>query len=212
MFRYAIKQPLEHAPGSSHHEVALSYVFLGRVLERVGGRDLQAVFKKEVLAPLSASDFAPAGSSLATRLEGEVVYQGGRLAVPMSGRASRIGPKQYGGFTLAAADGWATSAVDLARFVSSFSGRALVSEQAAKESWRAGADAAYGMGWHVDGETVWSTGSLPGSFAHLRRTADGTGIVLLLNADVPGLEVIDRIGTHLSRLAPQDWPKRDLFR
>lgn len=204
MIRYMLGQPLDFDPGSRHVYSNLTYIILGRIIERVSGMGYEAYVKQKVLAPLGITRMR-IGETLRTAPD-EVRYHTPtpELVPSIFDRAPGRVPPPYGGFYLEAMDaygGWLTSASDLARFAAALDRPeqshilkpetiqlmfspppppvARAADGKLEPTW-------YGLGWQVrpvgpDRVNTWHTGLLPGTWTLMVRRSDGWSWVALFN-------------------------------
>jgi N-acyl-D-amino-acid deacylase len=196
-------QKLDFDPGSRYAYSNFGYCVLGRVIEKASGQRYGAFVEKEVLRPLGMTD-TRLGKTL-TPLPGEVKYvdlKGGKRPAVVGPKVGERVPTPYGAWYLEAMDahgGWVSSAVDLARFGSSFDRPGLLKAESlramfARPDGRAGhekdgtpKDSYYGLGWQVrpagdkGGFNAWHAGALDGTATLLVRRHDGLCWAVLFN-------------------------------
>ncbi|MBI1903791.1 MAG: beta-lactamase family protein [Planctomycetia bacterium] len=238
VIRYMTFRPLDFEPGARYAYSNFGYCLLGRAIETVSGTSYEAYVQQRVLAPLSVRRMKIGQSLPEGRADGEVRYSSQEGKGPaVVGEIGQEVPHPYGAWYLEAMDshgGWIASAVDLARFVASFTDepKCLLSKgtcaaMVERPNGPAGHDGEgkpkdtyYGLGWFVrtDGDgraTIWHTGSLPGTATLMLRRHDNVAFVVLFNAR-SGPD-----GEHLGRAmdpklnaaaeAVKEWPAGDLF-
>jgi CubicO group peptidase (beta-lactamase class C family) len=207
----------------------LEYSLLGMVIEKKTGRSYRSAVQRTVLGPTGVSRARIARSRESERAPGEATYH----IVPEEKGPSVLEPGQptvpvqYGGENFANKDafgGWVMSAVDYARFLTSFgSARPLVKSQVADLLfwWLSPKTSKGGVTFYRHGA------SLPGSEGVIGLRKDGFSISLLLNSSKEGKRVFEFEGTTYSQPANNDheivlhaivdelkanaWPAHDLF-
>ncbi|MCA9154159.1 MAG: beta-lactamase family protein [Planctomycetales bacterium] len=206
VIRYMRRQPLDFAPGERYAYSNFGYCLLGRVIERVTGRDYEEYVRAEVLRPLGINAMRIGKTQLGGRAGGEVRYYTGRNGTgdkdtggdAMGDSVFAVGervPLPYGAWHLEAMDshgGWIASAVDLVRFGSSIqhpaerpllsaaSREAMFARPAGAAGWNEDGspkDVYYGCGWSVR-----DVGSERFNYWHT-GSLDGTSTILVLRHD-----------------------------
>ncbi len=229
---FVTRQPLGFSPGSDTRYTNVSYVTLGRVLERVSGQSYEAFVREHVFLPMGLTRPRLGGPLLEDRLPGEVEYdsRGERWPSIFDGQTTADAP--YGGLHLAgfdAASAWVMSAVDLARMGLSVDGRPgvpdLLSPTAHSIMLTDGAPGSpsYGAGWALvsadvaaslglDRVAFWEhTGAMPGTTSYLAVREDGVTLAVVMN-QVDGDFLTDLArGFHRAVADVRTWPDRDLF-
>ena len=164
------------APGSAYMYLNFGYCLLGRIVEHVTGVGYADHVLQAIAAPAGIHSLAIAGDTAADREADEVVYYGQGGEDPYGMKVARMD----------AHGGWIANAPDLLRFLRLVDGRdgsdILTAATVTTMTTGSGANSGYGRGWTVDAAGNWDhNGSLPGTFAVLRRRADGTGDAVLMN-------------------------------
>jgi N-acyl-D-amino-acid deacylase len=240
IIRYMLRQSLDFEPGQRFAYSNFGYCVLGRIIEKVTGREYAAYLRDNILAPIGIERMRLGVSLEAGRAPGEVKYYmrpAETAASVFSGETGRVSVP-YGGFCLEAMDshgGWLASAVDLARFAAAMddpdkeswlphTARKLLYEPPAPPVGRK-ADgsleaAYYGCGWDVrpigkaGKANYWHNGSLPGTFTLLVRRWDGLSWAALFNQrSTDGKPPDGAIDGALHRAADSvaEWPAHNLF-
>ncbi len=241
VIRYMLGQRLDFAPGDRFAYSNFGYCLLGRVIEKVSGKNYESHVREDVLAPLGIRRPRSGRSLKEGRAPGEVAYhaKGDATGPAVMGAVGIPVPWQYGGWCLESMDahgGWIASAVDLARFAAALDSSArsrILSPRSlevlfARPAGRAGHEengspspAFYACGWMVrptpgDGRAnEWHTGGFDGTSTLLVRRHDGVGWVVLFNArsgkDGRDLSRIIDPLLHEAANAVERWPEGDLF-
>lgn len=227
VIRGMLGEPLDFDPGTRYAYSNFGYCLLGRVIERVSGRDYEGFVRDEVLAPRGIRSMRLGRTRLDERAPGEVRYVTPNEATGPSVFAADLGkpvPQPYGCWNLEAMDahgGWIASAVDLVRFASALGkdngSTPRLLEPKTVDLMFAPPDGAtgfeadgspkvfyYGCGWNVRrvGEgriNTWHTGSLPGTSTLLVRRHDGFVWAVLFNGryDGPNLNLVAAIDPRI---------------
>lgn len=202
IIRYMRGQPLDFTPGERYAYSNFGYCLLGRVIEKLTGRDYESFVREQIFAPLGIT--APRiGHSLADeRQENEVCYYTAHdekeppVVGPHAGSREHPVPISYGCWNHEALDahgGWIASAEDLVRF-----GAALgtpdkplataTAQQMFAPQARIRGNIHYGYGWTLGREDddpkrpiISHGGALPCTAATLVKTYDGLTIAALFN-------------------------------
>ncbi len=224
-------QELQNDPGSTYAYSNYGYLLLGRIIEEVTQSQYDEFIRTQVLAHLGIEEMRIGRTLRDLRLPNEVAYDagGGESSVFDPG-GPRV-PSAYGAWNLENMDShgaWLASAVDLARFASSFdrtSAHPVLSEMIIEQmfgfpenldpSSYNPPDLYYALGWFSrqfeDGSrNTWHGGSLPGTHTLMVRRRDGLGWVILFNQRGEGFGEIDGL-LHQAANAVTDWPDHDLF-
>lgn len=230
---YATGQPLQHDPGTTFAYANYGYILLGEIIERVSGQSYEQFVLQRVLMPMGLHRLRLGRSALAGRALGEVTYRSLFTRASVLDTSGATVPFPYGGFNLEyqrAQGGWIGSAVDLARFASTFDApdaspvltAPSVEAMFAQPSIGPQPDGRwYGLGWFVrparSSRNTWHDGSLPGTSTWLVRRWDGVSWAVLFNQredprDQTG-RTYSRIDDDLHFAADQvaSWPDHDLF-
>ncbi len=232
VIRFMLGRPLDFDPGTKTVYSNFGYAVLGRVVERVTGRDYEAYVREAILRPAGATGMELGQAFPTDRPADEVSY----YHPPPPGLVPAIPPGEGqvplpdGGFDLSVMDahgGWIASAPDLLRFLTAIDGSprrpdvlspATVRRMTAPPNGEPVDTAHYAMGWDVrpaaDGrpEAWWHAGDLPGTTALLMRSGR-TAWALLLNGTAWGPEAHAEIRGALEAAARrvEAWPVHDLF-
>jgi len=238
LVRYMLGKPLDFDPGTQSSYSNFGFNVLGRVIEKVSGEPYEDYVRNHVLIPAGITDAVIGGTTLAERVDGEVVYHGAsgdtlrESVYPGEGYV----PTGYGSYYLRSLDahgGWICSAEDLIRFalaIDGTRGEALLTPEIVTVmetsprpvSVGAGAgntDGGSGLAWNtvaVEGGYEWShAGALEGSNASwLFRAPSGISIAWTMNTlpvDYNGF--FGALIPELQRITSGivDWPDTDLF-
>ncbi|RYY53335.1 MAG: class A beta-lactamase-related serine hydrolase [Chitinophagaceae bacterium] len=154
------------------------YCLLGRIIEKVSGKQYEKFMKEDVLAPAGANGMQIGRSKLNERLPNEVMYNG----------QNGENPYIYDYPRMDAHGGWIASATDLMRMLvkyDGFGGKTDLLKPATLQSMTTVgvANSGYACGWQVNSLNNWfHQGSLPGTATNLVRTAKGYNWVILCNS------------------------------
>ena len=208
---FVFGRPLDFEPGTRSAYSNFGYGLLGLLIQRLTGLAYDEAIQEIVLRPVRAQTMA-LGRSVA-RQDGEPLYRmpaGTGLAWSVFDPPSWVA-WPYGGFsleTMAAHGGWISSALDLARYA-----RAL-DERRGGISLRPESDPIPTDRWH----SYWfqHVGSLPGTFAMIRRDWDGasyTAACAAFNYRTGDGALDASLGADLAnaRAATASWPSGDEF-
>ncbi len=148
---------LDPVPGSSFYYSHFGYVILGRVIEKITGQTYTDAVNSLVFQPAGITDMQIAGNSLAQRLPNEVKYYSNTTVNPYD-----INVEQED-----AANGWLSSAYDMAKFminVDGLSGKTILTPAAITTmSTPSTANKGYACGWEVNSLNWWHDGRFPGT-------------------------------------------------
>ena len=239
IIRYMLGQPLDFDPGTRYAYSNFGYCVLGRVIEKITGRQYEEFVRAEILAPMGIRKMRIGASLDGRQAPGEVRYhQAGDGVGESVFDDGKMTPFPYGGFCLEAMDahgGWIASAVDLARFAAALDDPehcpVLKKESLAKMDEPPAApvsrredgklaDSYYACGWSVrpvgkDGAAnYWHNGSLPGTATLLVRRWDGLSWAVLFNQRSDDSSLPDAAidpALHRAADATGEWPSEDLF-
>ena len=224
IIRYALDKRLHFTPGKGKAYSNLGYSILGLVVEKVTSMPYEDYCRKYILAPIGIFDMQMARNLPSEKAPYEVTYYEPSDIVPkpsIYGTNELVSPC-YGGNdieALGAAGAWLATAPDLVRLALSVDGfdtrRDILSENTIDFM----TDISNGLapiGWKTTypNGTWWRTGSYPGTAGMMKRQADGTVWVVLLNSSAwNGPEIHSFINSMMTRVISQvkDWPSGDLF-
>ena len=228
---YMKRQRLDFSPGERYAYSNFGYCALGRVIEQVSGMSYEDYVRREILIPAGAKQTRVADSFVKGRLENEVKYYdspGAQSTRSLDPNVWTHVPRPYTGMLspMDAHGGWASSAVDLLRFVVAVDGRDnndLVSDETielmiARPPYREGRRAWYGFGWRVRDlgrgrSNWWHRGSLRGTTSLLVRAANGSSWAVVMNSRPKNRKLgraLDRGMWKAFRQVTQ-WPAHNLF-
>lgn len=224
IIRYALDKRLHFTPGKGKAYSNLGYSILGLVVEKVTSMPYEDYCRKYILAPIGIFDMQMARNLPSEKAPYEVTYYEPSDIVPkpsIYGTNELVSPC-YGGNdieALGAAGAWLATAPDLVRLALSVDGfdtrRDILSENTIDFM----TDISNGLapiGWKTTypNGTWWRTGSYPGTAGMMKRQADGTVWVVLLNSSAwNGPEIHSFINSMMTRVISQvkDWPSGDLL-
>ncbi|QTE41981.1 serine hydrolase domain-containing protein [Mucilaginibacter rubeus] len=169
-------RPLDHVPGTNYDYSNFGYCILGRVIEKITGQAYAEAVKTLVLTPIGITDMTIGGNTLADKQAKEVTYYG----------QSGEDPYAYNITRMDAHGGWVATAADLARFlvyIDKFPVRPDILTSASLTTMYTGstANAGYGCGWAIAGDSYFHQGSLPGTATEQARLGNGFNFVILTN-------------------------------
>jgi N-acyl-D-amino-acid deacylase len=239
IIRFMFGRPLDFEPGNACAYSNFGYCVLGRLIEKVSGRDSEAFVRDGVLAPIGIRHARLGATLEEKRAKNEARYYTAKNEEAESvfpGTPKKV-PPPYGAFCLEAMDahgGWIASVVDLARFAAALdTGKPVAvlkpetlasmaapppgpvsrrTDGSLQDHW-------YGCGWGVrpvrDGKiNAWHTGSLPGTFSLLVRRWDGLSWAALFNQRSDNRKLPDAAldgALHRAADSVGEWPAEDLF-
>jgi uncharacterized protein (TIGR03437 family) len=230
LIRYMLAQPLQFTPGSRYAYSNFGYLLLGRVVEKVSGKNYEQYIQDELMRPLGIQREGIITGGPDSTLPGLVHYYdypGAPLEQSTYTRTPLLVPRPYSFWYGDSDGGFATSVVDLTYFLSSLSGAAAprILSQTSLDAMLASPPAQlrinptywYGLGLFVNDESVgliWShSGTSPGGRAVFFRLPNGVVYAYAFNSR----DQNDQAWNDLqARLLPYlglktDWPDHDLF-
>ncbi len=224
IIRYALDKRLHFTPGKGKAYSNLGYSILGLVVEKVAAMPYEDYCRKYVLAPIGIFDMQMAHNLPSEKAPFEVTYYEPSdivLKPSIYGTNELVSPS-YGGNdieALGAAGAWLATATDLARLALSVDGSDTRKDMLSENTIDFMTDISNGfapVGWKTTypNGTWWRTGSYPGTAGMIKRQADGTVWVVLLNSSAwNGPEIHSYINSMMARVISQvkDWPYNDLF-
>jgi CubicO group peptidase (beta-lactamase class C family) len=222
--RFALNKGLHFTPGTGRSYSNLGYAILGLVIEKVTGMPYEDFCKKEILEPLGIFDMTLAHNLPSLKAPFEVTYYepGDAILKPSIYGTGKMVPASYGGNDIEALGGagaWLATAPDLMKLLLAIDGFDSPKDILARESIEFMTDTKNGyapVGWKTtiyDG-TWWRTGTFPGTAGMMKRQADGTAWVVLLNNSAwNGPEISTDINYMMAWALSQvkRWPDRDLL-
>jgi len=222
--RYALDKNLHFTPGKSTSYSNLGYSILGLVIEKVTGIGYEEYCKREVLEPLGIFDMCLAHNLESEKAPYEVTYytQSDVTLIPSIYGTNELVAPNYGGNDIEALGGagaWLATPMDLMRLMLAVDGFDEYPDILSPESIVYMTDKARGagsVGWKstVAGGTWTRTGSFLGTVGVMRREADGTEWVVLLNSSSwNGPQLYSYVNSTMSKFIRQvdEWPETDLF-
>ena len=156
-----LSHPLDHAPGTTYHYSNLGYSILGRVIEKVSGKDYTTFIKEEILLPAGITGMQIGGDTEQQRAPHEVKYYQGEY-----------NPYTYNMSRMDAHGGWIATPSELLRFMTLIDRNSSVPDLIDSDV----------LETTYFGSYSWSHyGSLPGTTAVLTRLNDEYSFVALAN-------------------------------
>lgn len=224
IIRFALERRLHYTPGTGRSYSNLGYSILGPVIEKVTGMSYEDYCRREILEPLGIYDMSLASNLPSGKAPFEVTYYEPPdvpLKPSVYGTGEMVSPV-YGGNdieALGAAGAWLATAPDLMRLllaVDGFDSRPDILDRESIELMTGAKSSIAPAGWKttLGNGTWWRTGSFPGTAAMMKRQADGTAWVVLLNSSSwNGPEIHSWINAMMTRVISQvkEWPENDLF-
>lgn len=228
---YMKRQSLDFSPGERYAYSNFGYCALGRVIEQISRMAYEDYVRREILVPSGLKQMRVADPFVKGRLENEVKYYDYPWADTRESLDPNVWthvPRPYTGMLspMDAHGGWASSAIDLLRFVVAVDGRDnddLVSDETielmtARPHYREGKRVWYGLGWLVRDlgrgrSNWWHGGSLPGTTSLVVRAANGSSWAVVMNSRPRNRKLgraLDRGMWKAFRRVTQ-WPRHDLF-
>ncbi len=224
IIRFVLDKRLHFAPGSGQSYSNLGYSILGPVIERASGMDYETYCRRKILEPLGIYDMALGYNFPEEALPLEVSYYEVENATPKPAvdGSGRMVPASRGGNdveTLGAAGGWVATAPDLIRLMMAIDGFDQPRDFLRPESIEFMTDVTNGfapVGWRASYRNGnWTrTGSFAGTTAMMKRMADGTEWVVLLNSSAwNGPELSGHIDQMMAKFLQRvkEWPETDLL-
>ncbi len=224
IIRFALERRLHYTPGTGRSYSNLGYSILGPVIEKVTGMSYEEYCRREILEPLGIYDMSLAANLPSGKAPYEVTYYEPPdvpLKPSVYGTGEMVSPV-YGGNdieALGAAGAWLATAPDLMRLmlaVDGFDSRPDILCGESIELMTGSRSSIAPAGWKttLGNGTWWRTGSFPGTAAMMKRQANGTAWVVLLNSSSwNGPEIHSWINAMMTRAISQvkEWPETDLF-
>jgi N-acyl-D-amino-acid deacylase len=232
--------PLDFDPGERYAYSNLGYCILGRIIEKVSGKDYESYVKEDLFAPLGIHHARIGHTKLDSETPADEVHYYSPDMEPsvFADDRGRMIPSAYGGWNLEAMDAhgaWTISAIELVKFASAFDDPkkcTVLKEKSIKEMFappvgmkkfglsKDDARQYYSLGWmngpaKDDGLDNWHMGSLPGTATLMMRRHDGRTYAILFNGRS------SPTAAHFGKAIMADfgkaldsieqWPKNDLF-
>jgi len=222
---FALGKRLHYTPGTGRSYSNLGYSILGLVIEEVTGMRYEDYCRTRIFEPLGIYDMSVANNLPSEKAPFEVTYYEPPDVPPkpsVYGTGELVSPV-YGGNdieALGAAGAWVSTAPDLMRLLLAIDGFDFPPDILSRESIELMTDMKRKiapLGWKTTlyNGTWWRTGSFPGTAAMMKRQADGTAWVVLLNSSAwNGPEIHSWINSMMTRMVSQikEWPAIDLFK
>jgi len=213
IIRFALDKRLHFTPGTGRAYSNLGYAILGLVIEKVSGMAYDEYCKKSILEPIGIHDMVLANNLKTQKALFEVSYYVPSDVLPkpsIYGTGELLSPC-YGGNdieALGAAGAWLATAPDLMRLLLAIDGFDSRQDILSPLSIEMMTDNNRGLapaGWKttLENGTWWRTGSFPGTAGMMKREADGTAWVVLLNTSAwNGPEIHSYINNLMCRVTP----------
>jgi N-acyl-D-amino-acid deacylase len=226
LIRYMMGQRLDFTPGSQQQYSNFGYIVLGQVIAHVSRQSYGEYVQKNVLRPMGIR-----GARLPARNR---AYHDDEVRLYAPGTYQLV-PADYLPTLEDAAGGWRVSVVDMARFMSAFSGtraKKFLSDVLYKQTLappppplKTPANTVYvGLCWDgvqktPRGFSYWKNGLLPGCRTFMGHLPNGVDWVLLFNSGQGRLtlggvsaEMDPQRGVEKPVQRVKKWPKVDYFK
>jgi uncharacterized protein (TIGR03437 family) len=221
-----LSQPLQHTPGIYYAYSDFGYALLGRVIEHVTGIGYEQYVQQNILKPLGIGRQKLGATLQSDSVNGEVSYYDYPGAPQVQSVFPGLGlvPAPYGGHFMEDVDSageWATTAVDLTRFLNGIDGvgggMALLNAATVAQMQidpmvqNETAGSFYGLGFNyqtISGGLRWSKdGALSGSSSFVVHSPSGFTWAIVFNGYPStantGASGEDSSGTFISNLVTQ---------
>jgi CubicO group peptidase (beta-lactamase class C family) len=192
-------QPLKNPPGTHYGYSNFGYCLLGRVIEKITGRNYAEFVRQEVLAKCDVREMQLAGNTLAERAPREVVYFGQQNQNPYGMSVRRM--DSHGG--------WIGAPTDFVQFLMHVDGFTTTPNILSAETWKtmttsSAINPGYACGWCVNkAHNCWHDGSLPGTTTIIVRTASGLCWAGFTNTRTQGMDgALDLTMWKIARAVP----------
>ena len=190
-----MRRRLRAKPGESRRYSNFGYFLLSRIIEKVSGQSYWDFVRQNILEPIDAIKFKPAGNYRHERHADEATYYGpDTVKVEEYNGSERMVDRVYGGSDvngLLGAGGWVTTASDLARVVAAIDGKPGVPDILSPKSIRLmtqrGSDKEnLARGWaEIDKSGRWiRTGTLSSTHVLIMMYPQGDCWVMTTNSGV----------------------------
>jgi N-acyl-D-amino-acid deacylase len=235
IIRYAMGDSLEFDPGTQYCYSNFGYNILGRIIEKISGKNYEQYVKEEILSPAGIRNMQTAKTRSILRIPNEVKYYTENQTKYWSvlDEEEEQVTEAYGGdYFIEVMDshgGWIASAEDLAKFVTSVDplttrphilGKETVAMMLSEPMVKPpdGAEEYYAKGWDYEPKTdTWShAGALAGTSSYMIRYGNGVTVTVVFN-QLPMSKLPEYFTDLKFRTIPSaikrvsDWPANDLF-
>jgi len=223
--RFVVSRKLHFEPGTRSSYSNMGYMFLGKAIEAVTGKNYEDFVRDAVLKPAGITDMHIGRSYLSERRINEVKYYESDESqpVPAFDGSGRLVPKPYGGNPielLGPAGGWISSSLELAKLMVLIDGFRNVPDFLSHNSINQMVvnDKLKGpLGWKVvkdNGDWI-RTGSMAGTSAIMKRQSNGFCWVVIINSSSwkgPRLPAYVNYMMGKIEKSISKWPNHDLFK
>lgn len=224
IIQFALTKRLHFVPGSISAYSNLGYCILDKVIEKVTNVNTEDYIVKNILEPLGIYDMKVGGTFENERVPNEVKYYEPPDAekIPACDGTGEYVQRCYGGTdykTLAAAGGWISSSIGLAKLVAVVDGfpevKDILSEESIEKMSYAESTVSP-MGWRKTSKKGdwWRTGTLAATAALVKRQNNGICYVVITNTGSwKGPRFYHQIEQTMDRALEKikQWPENDLF-
>ena len=192
IIRFMLRQKLDFSPGQKFAYSNLGYTILGRVIEKVSGKEYEKYVQSAILNPAGIHGMKLGKNGYEQKEVNEVRYYSDKQATSVCEPGKEVSC-QYGGFNIEAMDahgGWIASATDLAKLLTAVDGFPNKKDLLSDESMEAISTPSevyphhYSLGWFVNKKgNWWHSGCLEGASSMMARIHNGMGWVMLFNSN-----------------------------
>ena len=218
------KRQLDFTPGTRSSYSNFGYAVLGKVIEKITGKNYEFYVRSEILNPLGIHDIHLGHARLSKRFSNEVRYyinSNYKSALSSFNYRKRV-PRYYGGINLqvlGAAGAWVASPTELLKFLVHIDGKPNKKDILSKTSLKQMTSTRPGykpIGWLTTTYNgIWKrSGTLAGTSALVKRCNNGFSWVMLVNtSNNLGHDFTYQIEEVMSEFIGDvdNWPEHDLF-
>lgn len=192
--------PLSEPPGTSFAYSNAGFMILGRVIEKVSGKNYEQYVKEEILKPLGITTMEIGGNTLEERKPNEARYDDARAYTRNFSRRDANG-------------GWIATASDIVWLFVHIDGFPSVPDILQSSTLQTMTTPPfddykyYALGIYVNGGKWYHGGSFNGSRSQWLRNGAGFVAMIMVNGNATNLGTLldDIVGSSV------DWPDQDLF-
>jgi CubicO group peptidase (beta-lactamase class C family) len=194
LIKYILRYPLTYKPGEHFGYTGISYVILGKVIEKISKMKYEDYMRTHVFEPAGICDVAEGRTLLENKYEREGEYNAEGEKKSVFGTGEDVPAPYGGGFyleSMTASGGWVATASDLVKLVlavDSFDTKPDILKKETIALMRApsASNSGYAKGWEVEGNDWMHFGSLAGTSAAMVRRKDGYVLAFIFNNERSG--------------------------
>lgn len=220
VIKWTLTQPLQYTPGTDQAVANITYLILGRIVEKVTGMEYEKYVRENIFAPIGITRPRILFTRKKNKFKNEVTYypSDNTLVESIFPDVQEKVNNAYGAIDLRifnSAAGWTASVVDLVKFGTYIDGDKNTPEilpENLQKFMVTDTGKGYGAGWYHRNDTWFHTGAFPGVRTYLEIDPENELVIAVaINRDNISMNWLLPVVKNM-KLEEINWPDRDLFK